>query len=794
MTTTQSRRKTVTPSPLSQSTSAVHLQPPDAGGIHLPRKLSKRRTPALGSIFGNQANTQDRNAVSLPATPVERIPLSQLSKIPDGPDQPKRMSSVPVAGPEVTMKKEKRGSVLGRLAKKFSLIRKPPQDRERKSDDWQHVSPEDTKGRGSSGFVMTGRQGSPEKSPTDLTKRVPPPLFGGSGAANHSEPANDAEADRASSVSLDAPFSMGRLTIANPDVPGSENTTPVQQEAPLPPEKTPPPLPKDRQSYSTSTPPHDNALSSSPSKSPVLTHPPSTHTSRNALPPTSLPGSQPLVKAPSPSLKPSTSLNGHQRIQLYDTPHRAEKSKTPSPQPTTSSHAHDTNIPIDSRERTMAASPAPTKANSTSHSPLVPFPAADSSDQHTLPNPTYSFASYDNSPLSTSSMLANPPTPYAADRAIPATPEPSRTIEPPIAAQDVTRLSHAPSSGTQTASRQTETFKLIRSSSGNIYASGETIVAAGEQWEVVESLDGRTKGRPASSKSRDRAGSHRREQRREEKTQIEVDPESDRRHRVRSHQSHRQSTEVAPATSARADSPESRPRDETKHSRKRDADRKPTAAIPQTNVNVNKPQPAPPPPTPGPHSSRPLERHPSTSARPTSELASSAEMNALRAKEAWDMERLWKARSMYGTEPNGITPTLIPSPPAKDDEALHGSSHTAFMVQTPFTTQTQSSQIYHSMPTAPPPIIYASTPSLPIAHHTTPPKGYSNTSRSFPNLLSPDQRTLSTTIRSPLANPLPEPPRESTYEPSPLSAVLLDSPSVRSSEYWSKFSGVTTAH
>ncbi|KAJ4485916.1 hypothetical protein J3R30DRAFT_3442855 [Lentinula aciculospora] len=48
--TTPARRKTVTPSPLSQSTSAIHLQAPPEKS-HLPRKLSKRR--GLSGIFGS---------------------------------------------------------------------------------------------------------------------------------------------------------------------------------------------------------------------------------------------------------------------------------------------------------------------------------------------------------------------------------------------------------------------------------------------------------------------------------------------------------------------------------------------------------------------------------------------------------------------------------------------------------------------------------------------------------------------------------------------------------------------
>lgn len=48
------RHKTVTPSPLSQSTSAVHLHAIDPAQIQLPRKLSKRRKPFTGIFGGNE--------------------------------------------------------------------------------------------------------------------------------------------------------------------------------------------------------------------------------------------------------------------------------------------------------------------------------------------------------------------------------------------------------------------------------------------------------------------------------------------------------------------------------------------------------------------------------------------------------------------------------------------------------------------------------------------------------------------------------------------------------------------
>ncbi|KAG1757790.1 hypothetical protein EDB19DRAFT_65173 [Suillus lakei] len=55
MNTAPTRRKTVTPSPLSQSTSALHTQTSEP---NITRKLSKRRKPVLGNLFGVQDSLQ----------------------------------------------------------------------------------------------------------------------------------------------------------------------------------------------------------------------------------------------------------------------------------------------------------------------------------------------------------------------------------------------------------------------------------------------------------------------------------------------------------------------------------------------------------------------------------------------------------------------------------------------------------------------------------------------------------------------------------------------------------------
>jgi hypothetical protein len=77
--------------------------------------------------------------------------------------------------------------------------------------------------------------------------------------------------------------------------------------------------------------------------------------------------------------------------------------------------------------------------------------------------------------------------------------------------------------------------------------------------------------------------------------------------------------------------------------------------------DLDKPQPPPPPPTP-------------ESTCPTSELA---ELNALRAREAWDMDRLWKGKSMYHPEPE-LKGTITTPPQAREPK---GATSTIILPQ-----------------------------------------------------------------------------------------------------------------
>ncbi|KAG2045059.1 hypothetical protein BDR03DRAFT_848073, partial [Suillus americanus] len=97
MNTAPTRRKTVTPSPLSQSTSALHTQTSDP---NITRKLSKRRKPVLGNLFGGQDSLQ------VPDTSARRHSTLLPTSVPN-------VSTVALS--THSSKKERRTSVLGRL-------------------------------------------------------------------------------------------------------------------------------------------------------------------------------------------------------------------------------------------------------------------------------------------------------------------------------------------------------------------------------------------------------------------------------------------------------------------------------------------------------------------------------------------------------------------------------------------------------------------------------------------------------------------------------------------------------
>ncbi|KAF7965521.1 hypothetical protein HWV62_43064, partial [Athelia sp. TMB] len=176
----------------------------------------------------------------------------------------------------------------------------------------------------------------------------------------------------------------------------------------------------------------------------------------------------------------------------------------------------------------------------------------------------------------------------------------------------------------------------------------------------------------------------------------------------------------------------------------------------------DKPQPAPPPPTPAPAPAQPLERRPSAATRPTSELPSTAEMHAMRAREAWEMDRLWKGRSMYygaQPEPNGalVSPSALPQDArdsrgsAPNDGDLNRDNGSPLQSQ----SSKQTNILYSNMPIPTTSFTYA--PSTHSAASATYDYSGSFCSSSPPDPIPPISRR---------PNPLPPPP--------PIGTIVVD--------------------
>ncbi|KAJ3477949.1 hypothetical protein NLI96_g10109 [Meripilus lineatus] len=501
-----------------------------------------------------------------------------------------------------------------------------------------------------------------------------------------------------------------------------------------------------------------------------------------------------------------------------------------------------------------------------------------------------SLPSMSDSPLSRASMIANPPTPLPTAKAV--------LIPPPISTLPVPQMQPHHSQDSQrsqesahtTASssrrrekeasgsqqqlqvpnhhhqrvksspgtgkiRQTETFRLARSPSGNVLPNsvGQGFVAEGEMWEVVGTASEEKKSRrEKSTKSKEKEKEQEREKEKEREREREKEREKERAKERERERDREKEQQRASGSSGATPSREKSKKHDRGSTEDVDSDQKgrhrrsvngrhdhssssstPTARTPTSEI---------PPMRPG----NPERRRSSTKdirdsrpdtiratqtrrrpTRPSSEFQTGHDINALKAKEAWDLERLWKGRSMmYGPDGTALVstrPTIgsdsrpstimsadihratsipsvadlhrattMPANHAHGHGPTHGSSHTYFVVQAP------PPGVPHGAPypgyQAPPPIIYAPTPDpagpLPFAR-----RDYPKTQRSFPDHIPfPSAPDLSPPRKS-LANPLPEPPRLSSYRPGPLPESLAGSTEgTASPEFWTKYAGVTTLH
>ncbi|OCH94739.1 hypothetical protein OBBRIDRAFT_884524 [Obba rivulosa] len=809
------RHKTVTPSPLSQSTSAIHLHSYDESDHHLPRRLTKRRKPFAG-LFGGHHSAHKRT-IDKPAPPSSSHASSpQSTKSEQGLARrrsTKRDSALPtsssVSSPPLAGAghPDKRGSMLGRLARRFSILRKPDTSKSPISHDWQDVTSPDTLGRqSSSGVAPSGETQRSSVHPSksqEPVKRVPPPNLAAECplSASRSVASKDDNASM-TSESLGSPV-RGKLTVANPDEPSDNDATPVKAEAQLPPPRPPqrePSISADVQSVSPDV---------RSAKEDAYEHIPE-------IPGSDVSSIKPADAAQSAQLPPSVLLGSE----------AAPDDKTPMPKPSPPLPAvplAPSNPPLDyDYDHTLPPTPKSSRPSSLAlterpQSSSVRFSQTEqtlsrAASLTTVLTSGISSTVLDDSPLSRVSILANPPTPHA----IPAVLIPDISTMPKIVTKQ-DRVAPSESSPTKekdgsrrvknSKGRQTETFMLVRSPSGTVHPQGEVILAMGEQWAVVESPIDTSKRTRAKDRSRSHDPADDRVEETTPKLQLTADgPTSYSRARPSTSPirggadaSRRAESHGRVAAAADEQSPETdRGR---QHRNDSSTTKSPSLSRDEHRASLG----------------RNLSARTSGSARPTSGLPSAAEMSTLRAKDAWEMERLWKARSMaYG--PDGVP--IVSTPPTIGDNSrpstitssdfhhvgtipsttdvhrlasmpvTHGSSHAYYSVQKP--AHRSNSTTHAHMPSASQVDIYSSHTVQPSTrasnthhHHSQSPRP--NSGRT-PTSGSP---TDPTPFRH---NPLPEPPRMVSYQAPPLPPSLAGPRDSTASEFRTKHAGLTTTH
>ncbi|KAI0688680.1 hypothetical protein BC835DRAFT_1418990 [Cytidiella melzeri] len=854
-TTSATRHKTVARSPLSQSTSAVHLSSEPLATGRIPRRLSKRRKPFQG-LFGSDRGHDPWRAGSAPVTPVEfgqalGRKISKTGSFIAASISPSTNSLTP------TEKRMKRGSVLGRLARRFSVLKRT--DTFRSTPSGIHsarVSMDMTYDRnGELPYSVERRSTSPQKqfgeSPPRRAKtdgprrRIPiPSPFVASPVKSpresyHREPEPEPDTQSISSL-VEERGTVGKLTVANPDDSFNSNSEDTHQVEP------PSPASSSNHANGDTHRILSEELRTSPTSMDNIPHIPraplsvisegETYLSSPRAPPVATPQlfpmsppsipsvlSLPMLRKPPPTEAPPPSppppdlpsLAPLSKIE-HSLPPTPEGSRSPTPEPTE---------PVEPTSYLQNKLPESLPLTSSS-----------------LPSIRGSSIGYvENTPLSRVSMIVNPPTPQPpSSTALPTPPSPQRSADPSTAApllssplavvafsQEQSHLEKVPSrepsptkkdkdSHQRTRSRRTETFKLVRTSSGHEQTISGVFAVDGEHWQVVESPADENKRRERS-KTRESDSTKKRESRKVEKESGSDDSDQHRKHEARRKSvSHREPSSSEPPTmppASRTRSPEvpthrttapekTDRRRSTRESREVREAQQDVVRSTQTPVIYAAPIPVKQPALNGHSSGARVDRHPSTSTRPASELNSLAELNALKAADAWEIERLWKGRSMvYGTEStalpgtrHNITSDSRPSTmmsadlhrassiPSVDQASTLGTSHTYFVYQAPASaagspqvSPAQAQSLYPSF-------MHQPSPTNPEARSRA---RSSSDSVPFPSSNPPQ-------IPSPRSNPLPEPPRLSSYKPSPIPASFEDKPNT--SDYWMKLAGVTVLH
>lgn len=795
------RHKTVTPSPLSQSTSALHLQSHhaqtlDPNTIGIPRRLSKRRKPFQG-LFGDGTQSQPQSATTPPSDNPLTLKKQSSKRSSTNGSRPSFTSYRPLVRSQTTQglaeKKEKRGSILGRLVRKFSIVRKsdPVTSPNRTSFQAERQSqshlaePGDRKSARVSTLSRENRQSKAiVTSPTTTDPEMP----SDSSAPRRSMRA--AETRSSISVDIEAPMTLGKLTIANPDAP-SAATTPAKTEEPLPANDV------DTLSQHTLRPAAEPPQSTQPAPEPPREPTPPRRESqvRNSAPQIQLqfdPEPEPEERDDVPPPVPSKSPF-FKRLHLASIPAESVLS-LPGVIPTipTEGTPSITDSPLGERfdPHPFQMSPNPPATRLRRRSPSPPTTPTR------VPPSAHTVELADDSPLSRASLYVNPGTPYVTSSTV----TQSRTTEI-VKAQPAESSSQRLKNSTSSKSRETETFRLVRSHSGPDAEGQKTFLADGAHWEVENAGQKKRDVNGSSRLSRQKPSSHetngeerhhgRKEstddrQHKRESTRESMDERNQRKEtaeeryhrresrrpdgvRERDREREREDRKSRREKSSR----DSHPRQENKEKQRSslvtptsssssvptrtsvaEAHRRSEYANPTRRSTVSSQQSFP--------REHDHERKASISSRPTSEVPSTQMLNDVRAKEAWEMDRIWKGRSLsINQEGSNVIASPIPTEADLDrhedypnHSATHGSSKTYFVVQTP--TQNQHSSGQQNGVAFP----SGSPPGANGTYHRMPP---------------------------------PEPMRPVQYQFAALPQSLrgLDDPASR--EYWAKLAGVSAA-
>jgi hypothetical protein len=297
---------------------------------------------------------------------------------------------------------------------------------------------------------------------------------------------------RDSMSSLEVSYSVGRLTVVNPDVPSSVDNSPVNQNYPLPASRTaqaPAPLPPHNKDKPLPPP--------VPPSSPVLLEVPRFESLSALISP---PNGSAITTSPAATTSRAAPGEGGQKFQS------TFRSSLPVPIPRPVSNGE---------KRATASSPPSAKPVPVSAPVSAPVPASSRTYPPTGRVSVSAPPAIDDSPLSRASIIANPPTPYVEPTRIdhppvkdqaPASPSIHRSIPSPVITPIVSsphamspRESQTPPSqessqtknqvsrvNSSVRSRETETFHLVRNpSAGAAPSTGQSILVAGEQWDVV---------------------------------------------------------------------------------------------------------------------------------------------------------------------------------------------------------------------------------------------------------------------------------------------------------------------